>query len=56
MVYFYMISVPDAIKSLAYVREWCLGFKGRSILFRPCKIPGSGANIGPKKHRRVSIK
>jgi hypothetical protein len=38
-VYFDMISVLDAIRYLAYLKGWCVEFKGRSILFRPCKKP-----------------
>jgi hypothetical protein len=36
-VYFDKVSVLDAIRNLAYVRGWCLRFRGRSVFFEPCK-------------------
>jgi hypothetical protein len=56
-VYFDMISVLDAIRYLAYVKGWCLEFKGSSILFRPCKKPrGPELILDLKDIERVSIK
>jgi hypothetical protein len=55
--YFDDISVLDAIRYLAYVKAWCVEFKGRSILFQPCKKPkGPELILDLKDIERVSIK
>lgn len=38
-VYFDKISILEAMRTLAYVKGWCLIFEGKTILFESCKTP-----------------
>jgi hypothetical protein len=37
-IFFKNISILNAIRHLAYVRGWCVRFRGKSIFFHPCNV------------------
>jgi hypothetical protein len=49
IAYFDKISILDAMRTLAHVKGWCLGFEGRAITFAPCPPPtNSGITLTDK--------